>query len=82
MQEKEDKDFVKSLFRLSDESGSMTFSLVSEGTFTKSMLDPSDGMYIRVTESISVSLNFFNFHVPSNEISPSHYLSFIFSVHR
>lgn len=56
MQEKEDKDFVKSLFRLSDESGSMEFSLVSEGSFSRSMLDPKDGMCIYIYMVLKVSV--------------------------
>jgi len=34
--------FKKSLFRLSDESGSLNFSLISEGSVPKSMLDDKD----------------------------------------
>ncbi len=42
-EEEEETDFVPSLFRLSDEGGSLTFSLVAEGALSKSQLDPSDG---------------------------------------
>ena len=38
----DDSDFQPSLFRLSDEGGSLEFSLVSEGSIPRSGLDPSD----------------------------------------
>lgn len=40
-QEKDDS-FTPSLFRLSDEGGKLEFSLVSEGTLSRSSLDPKD----------------------------------------
>lgn len=42
-------------YRLSDESGKMTFSLVSEGTIQKSMFDSKDG------EVYCVVLHFYYF---------------------
>ena len=42
-QDQQDTSFNPSLFRLSDESGSLEFSLVSEGSFSRSNLDPNDG---------------------------------------
>lgn len=38
----DDSDFQPSLFRLSDEGGSLEFSLVSEGEIPRGGLDPSD----------------------------------------
>jgi gelsolin len=40
--EKEDTEFKASIFRLSDESGKLSFSLVSEGKLSMDFLDPKD----------------------------------------
>ena len=63
MQEEADTDFVPSLFRLSDEGGSLEFSLVSEGTLSKRNLDPSDGevhncVHVHLKHEMLVQLSF------------------------
>jgi len=48
-EEESDADFQPSLFRLSDEGGQLDFSVVSEGSIPRSLLDPSDGNHLRTS---------------------------------
>ena len=41
-QEERDEKFIKSLFRLSDEGGKLEFSLIAEGSLSRSSLDSKD----------------------------------------
>ena len=49
-----DESFVKSLFRLSDEGGKLQFSLVSEGSISRSSLDSKDVFIIDTGKSLFV----------------------------
>ncbi|XP_065890487.1 gelsolin-like protein 2 [Dysidea avara] len=53
-EEEDDSSFVKSIFRLSDESGKMEFSLVSEGNFQRSVLDSNDVFIIDTGKAVFV----------------------------
>ena len=40
-------------YRLSDATGKMVFSLMGEGSFSKSLLDPNDGkIFLRIPQKL------------------------------
>ena len=49
-----DDSFVKSIFRLSDEGGKLEFSLVSEGSISRSSLDSKDVFIVDTGKSLFV----------------------------